>query len=221
MELNFGDPTPVQEFVERRVVWVELAPERLSPTAPPWQRALGIRRLPEDQLPAGSKAIHAEATGTSLDAEIDDGITAIPGSRFSGRTVPEIGAMDGMPGADCSSHLPRPGLHPPMGPHGQRGSGQPTLLRSITAKAHASASGCYAEGFAHWQQGSSASRDLEFLRCRCASVCPQPISFWPLSLPIAQPQDQLSESAWAFGTLMDILSIIPSVDLLLAFGCLV
>jgi hypothetical protein len=77
-------------------------------------------------------------------------------SRFSGRTVPEIGAMEGMPGADCSSHLPRPGLHPPMGPHGQRGSGQPTLLRSITAKAHASASGCYAEGFAHWRQGASA-----------------------------------------------------------------
>ena len=156
VELNFGDPTPVQEFVERRVVWVELAPERLSPMAPPWQRALGIRRLPEDQLPAGSKAIRAEATGTSLDAEIDDGITAILVSRFSGRTVPEIGAMDGMPGTDCSSQLPRPGLHPPMGPHGQRGSGQPTLLRSNTAKAHAGASGCYVEGFAHWQDGSSA-----------------------------------------------------------------
>jgi len=22
-ELNFGDPTPVREFVERRVVWIE------------------------------------------------------------------------------------------------------------------------------------------------------------------------------------------------------
>jgi hypothetical protein len=44
-DLNVVDPTPVREFVERRVVWIELAPERLPPTAPPLQRAFGMLRL--------------------------------------------------------------------------------------------------------------------------------------------------------------------------------
>jgi hypothetical protein len=50
-DLNFDDPTPVQEFVRERLVWIELAPERLPPTAPPLQRALGMLLLPEEQLP--------------------------------------------------------------------------------------------------------------------------------------------------------------------------
>ena len=104
-ELNFGDPTPVQEFVERRVVWIELAPERLPPTAPPLQRALGMLLLPEDQLPACSKAIRTEAAGTGLDAEIDDVIAAILISRFSGRTVPEICAMGGITVDDFTSSV--------------------------------------------------------------------------------------------------------------------
>jgi hypothetical protein len=95
-ELNFGDPMPVREFVERRVVWIELAPERLPPTAPPLQRALGMLLLPEKQLPDCSKAIRAEAAGTSLGAEIDDVIAAILMWRISGRTVPEICAIGGM-----------------------------------------------------------------------------------------------------------------------------
>jgi predicted transposase YdaD len=91
--LNFGDPRPVQEFVERRVVWIELAPERLPPTAPPLQRALGMLLLPEDQLPACSEAIRSQVAGTSLATEINDVIAAILVSRFSGRTIPEICAM--------------------------------------------------------------------------------------------------------------------------------
>jgi predicted transposase YdaD len=58
-ELHFGDPTPVQEFVERRVVWIELLSERMPPSAPPLQRALGMLLLPEEQLPDCSKAIRA------------------------------------------------------------------------------------------------------------------------------------------------------------------
>jgi hypothetical protein len=45
-ELNFGDPTPAREFVERRVVWIELAPKRLPPKAPPIQKALAMLLLP-------------------------------------------------------------------------------------------------------------------------------------------------------------------------------
>ncbi len=103
--LNFGDPTPVQEFVERRVVWIELAPERLPPTAPPLQRALGMLLLPEDQLPACSEAIRSLAAGTSLATEINDFIAAILVSRFSGRTIPEICAMGGITVDDFTSSV--------------------------------------------------------------------------------------------------------------------
>jgi predicted transposase YdaD len=104
-QLNFGDPTPVQEFVQRRVVWIELLSERLPPAAPPLQRALGMLLLPEAQLPACAALIRAEAAGTSLGAEIDDVIAAILVSRFSGRTIPEICAMGGITIDDFSSSV--------------------------------------------------------------------------------------------------------------------
>jgi predicted transposase YdaD len=104
-DLNFGDPTPVREFVRERLVWIELAPERLPPTAPPLQKALGMLLLPEDQLPACSKAIRAEVAGTGLAAEIDDVIAAILVSRFSGRTVPELCAMGGITVDDFTSSV--------------------------------------------------------------------------------------------------------------------
>jgi len=116
-ELNFGDLTPVREFVRERLVWIELAPERLPPTAPPLQKALSLLLLPEDQLPACSKAIRAEAAGTGLAAEIDDVIAAILVRRFSGRTVPEpcargckpVWRLRGRPGGPsaCAWNLPR------------------------------------------------------------------------------------------------------------------
>ena len=104
-ELNFGDPTPVREFVRERLVWIELAPERLPPTAPPLQKALSMLLLPEEQLPDCSKAIRIEAAGTSLDTEIDDVIAAILVARFSGRTIPEICAMGGITVDDFTSSV--------------------------------------------------------------------------------------------------------------------
>ena len=61
--------------------------------------------LPEEQLPDCSKAIRAEATGTSLDAEIDDVIAAILVARFSVRTVPELCAMGGITAYDFTSSV--------------------------------------------------------------------------------------------------------------------
>jgi hypothetical protein len=83
-----------------------------------WQVVL---LLPEEQLPACSKAISAEAAGTSLDAEIDDLITAILVSRFSGRTVAEICAMGGITVDDFTSSVAYReifGLGPPGRPPG-------------------------------------------------------------------------------------------------------
>lgn len=34
-DLNFGDSIPVAEFLRERVIWIELAPDRLPPDAPP------------------------------------------------------------------------------------------------------------------------------------------------------------------------------------------
>jgi len=56
-ELNFGDPTPVQEFVERRLVWIELLSQRLLPSAPPLQKALAMLLLAGKRRPVCSKAI--------------------------------------------------------------------------------------------------------------------------------------------------------------------
>lgn len=102
-ELAFGDPLPVQEFLRERVLWIELAPERLPPDAPPLQRALGLLLLPEPQVPATATAIRQAAAGTTLSGEIDTVITAILVARFSGRSIPELCAMGGITLDDFTS----------------------------------------------------------------------------------------------------------------------
>jgi len=95
-DLNFGDPLPVAEFLRERVLWIELAPERMPPTAPPLQKALGLLLLPEQQLPASSAAIRRQAAATPLAGEMDDVIAAILLSRFNGRSITDICAMGGI-----------------------------------------------------------------------------------------------------------------------------
>jgi predicted transposase YdaD len=95
-DLNFGDPLPVAEFLRERVLWIELAPERMPPTAPPLQKALGLLLLPEQQLPASSAAIRRQAASTPLAGEMDDVIAAILLSRFNGRSITDICAMGGI-----------------------------------------------------------------------------------------------------------------------------
>jgi len=94
--LNFGDPLPVAEFLRERVHWIELAPERMPPLAPPLQKALGLLLLPEQQLPASSAAIRRQAASTPLAGEMDDVIAAILLSRFNGRSITDICAMGGI-----------------------------------------------------------------------------------------------------------------------------
>ena len=103
--LNFGDPLPVAEFLRERVHWIELAPERMPPFAPPLQKALGLLLLPEQQLPASSAAIRRQAASTPLAAEIDDVIAAILLSRFNGRSITDICAMGGITLDDFTSSV--------------------------------------------------------------------------------------------------------------------
>jgi len=95
-DLTFGDPLPVAEFLRERVLWIELAPERMPPSAPPLQKALGLLLLPEQQLPASSAAIRRQAASTPLAGEMDDVIAAILLSRFNGRSITDICAMGGI-----------------------------------------------------------------------------------------------------------------------------
>jgi len=95
-ELNFGDPIPVAEFLKERVIWIELAPDRLPPSAPPLQKALGLLLLPEEQLPSSAATIREQAATTPLADELDDVIAAILLSRFNGRSITDICAMGGI-----------------------------------------------------------------------------------------------------------------------------
>ena len=95
-QLNFGDPVPVAEFLRERLLWIELAPHRMPPDAPPLHRALGLLLLPEAQLPSTSAAIRQQSTATALQDEIDDVIAAILLSRFNGRSITDICAMGGI-----------------------------------------------------------------------------------------------------------------------------
>ena len=104
-DLNFGDPLPVAEFLRERVYWIELAPERMPPFAPPLQKALGLLLLPEQQLPASSAAIRRQAASTPLAAEMDDVIAAILLSRFNGRSITDICAMGGITLDDFTSSV--------------------------------------------------------------------------------------------------------------------
>jgi len=80
-QLNFGDPSPVAEFVEQRVQWIELLSAAANPTAPALAQALALR---------------ARVAGSSQAAEIDDVIAAIVVARFNGRSIQELCAMGGI-----------------------------------------------------------------------------------------------------------------------------
>jgi predicted transposase YdaD len=95
-DLNFGDPIPVAEFLRERLIWIELAPDRMPADAPPLQRALGLLLLPEEQLPATAAAIQQRVAGTALCDEMADVIAAILLSRFNGRSFTDICAMGGI-----------------------------------------------------------------------------------------------------------------------------
>jgi len=95
-QLNFGDPSPVIEFLEKRVQWLELLPSRQAADAPLLLQALGLLVQAEDQVAAAAKELRVKATGTAVAADLSDVITAIVVSRFSGRSIPELCAMGGI-----------------------------------------------------------------------------------------------------------------------------
>jgi predicted transposase YdaD len=104
-QLSFGDASAVQEFVRERLIWIELAPDRLPASVPPLQRALGLLLLPEEQLPATAATIQQQVAGTALASEMADVIAAILLSRFNGRSILDICAMGGLTVDDFTSSV--------------------------------------------------------------------------------------------------------------------
>jgi len=104
-QLNFGDPSPVIEFLEKRVQWLELLPSRQAADAPLLLQALGLLVQAEDQVAAAAKELRVKATGTAVAADLSDVITAIIVSRFSGRSIPELCAMGGITIEDFSKSV--------------------------------------------------------------------------------------------------------------------
>jgi hypothetical protein len=100
--------------------------------------------LPEEQLPACSEGDPRRSRGHQPgNAEIDDVITAILVSRFSGRTVPEICAMGGITVDDFTSSvayreifgLGPPG-RPPGGPPAEAAASHPALASTPLRHPH-------------------------------------------------------------------------------------
>jgi len=78
-QLNFGDPEPVAEFLERRVRWVELLATDQAVQAPwPWlQRLLALLVVPERQLRPAIADLRQGALGRAEEMEILQLIPAI------------------------------------------------------------------------------------------------------------------------------------------------
>jgi predicted transposase YdaD len=100
--LNFGELTPVQEFVERRVLWVELQPRDGQPPATPLARVLSLLLQPEAQVPAITNSLREQATTDPAAAKVLTLIPSILITRFRDRTLLEICTMGGITLEDLS-----------------------------------------------------------------------------------------------------------------------
>ena len=163
-ELPFGDPLPVAEFLRERVLWIELAPERLPPSAPPLQQALGLLLLPEDQLPVSSAAIRWQAAATPLAGELDDVIAAILLSRFNGRSITEICAMGGITLDDFTSSVAYKEIFGRGLEEGQQQGRQEGLMAGRQEGRQ--------EGLMAGRQAEAAAMTLRQLQRRCGPLSP-------------------------------------------------
>jgi hypothetical protein len=94
--LNFGNPTPIQEFLDRRVLWVELQPLDGQLPAPPLTQVLSLLLQPESQVRSVSDALREQARSDTRAAEVLPLIPAIMLVRFSDRPLAEICKMVGI-----------------------------------------------------------------------------------------------------------------------------
>lgn len=104
-QLNFGRPAAVAEFLRERVQWIELEAAAADPSAPPLLRALALLVLPEEQIPASSRAIRAEVAGTAQEKDLADVIAATLISRFNGRSISQLCAMGSITASEFTQSM--------------------------------------------------------------------------------------------------------------------
>ena len=95
-QLNFGSLTPVQEFVEHRVQWIELQPRGGEEPTEPLTRVLSLLLQPEAQLRQLTDELRRQAAADASTAEVLPLIPAILLARFNDRPIQEICAMGGI-----------------------------------------------------------------------------------------------------------------------------
>ena len=156
-ELNFGDPVPVEEFLRERVLWIELAPDRMPPAAPLLQKALGMLLLPEEELPASSAAIRQQAAPTPLANDLNDVIAAILLSRFNGRSIAEICAMGGITLDDFTNSV----------------AYKEIFGRGLEEGQHKGREEGLQEGRQEGRQAEASVMTLRLLQRRCGSLTPE------------------------------------------------
>lgn len=100
--LQFGALAPVQDFVERRVLWMELQPRDGQPPITPLARVLSLLLEPESQVRRISDALHEQSVTDPVAAEVLQLIPTILVTRFRKKTIPEICAMGGLTLEDFS-----------------------------------------------------------------------------------------------------------------------
>ena len=95
-QMNFGSLTPVREFVEHRVRWVELQPKNQPTPREPLTQALSLLVQPEPQLRSVHDALRQQALTDARAAEVLPLIPAIVLVRFNKRPLQEISEMIGI-----------------------------------------------------------------------------------------------------------------------------
>lgn len=94
--LDFGAHTPVQEFIEHRVSWIELQPREGEPPREPLTQVLSLLLQPEEQVRDLTDRLRQQASADRSTAEVLPLIPAILVARFNDRPIQEICAMGGI-----------------------------------------------------------------------------------------------------------------------------
>ena len=95
-QLDFGDPTPVREFLDHRVHWIELQPRDGTVPREPLTQVLSLLLQPEGQLRELTDGLRQRASTDPSTAEVLPLIPAILLARFNDRPLQEICAMGGI-----------------------------------------------------------------------------------------------------------------------------
>ena len=101
--MNFGPITPVREFVEQRLRWIELLPSDGQEPSEPLTQVLSLLVQPEAKVRAISDSLRQQAPTNPAAGQVLPLIAAILLTRFNDRPISEICAMGGLTLDDFTS----------------------------------------------------------------------------------------------------------------------